>query len=542
MTDTVLIAGAGPTGLALAVHLALNDIPVHVVDAADGPATTSRALGLQPRGVEVLERLGALGDLLARSRSLLTLDYVEGGRTVLRLRAGQTVLAKPALLVSQAEVEGALRARFAALGGVIHWGTRLVDARTADDRVVARLRSDGGERTVEAGWLVGCDGAHSAVRKTAGIGFPGRQLFERMLMVDVRARWPYDRDGSTTWMDVGHVLSVTSLPDDVWRVFSEAPPDLPEALSEEEVVDRVLGEFSRRSGLAADTVSEVRWATEFRVHRRLAETYRRGRVLLAGDAAHIQSPSGGQGQNTGLGDAENLGWKLVLVSAGRADQRLLDTYEAERRPLAAKVLAATSTAVDVMLPDTRWKRVVRDRLVVPALRLGFVQRRLWLAASQLGIDYRGGPLAPGTPWWTTGPRPGDRVPDVACRRYDGVEVTLHAATAGSWVVLARDPAAHAAAAAVHLGQVTALTPVRPTRREVFLIRPDGHLAWRGRAAPEKLSAWLTQVLWPERSAVAVPATPATTTRSWTRRSTSSSNAAPRARASRPSPGARESRN
>jgi len=286
--------------------------------------------------------------------------------------------------------------------------------------VIVRLRSEGGERTVEAGWLVGCDGAHSAVRKTAGIGFPGRRLFERMLMVDVRARWPYDRDGSTTWMDVGHVLSVTSL------------PDLPEDLSEEEIVDRVLGEFSRRSGLATDTVSEVRWATEFRVHRRLAETYRRGRVLLAGDAAHIQSRSGGQGKNTGLGDAENLGWKLV-------------------------------------------------------------------------------------------------------------EVTLHAATAGSWVVPAQVPAAHAAAAAVHLGQVTALTPVRPTRREVFLIRPDGHLAWRGRAAPEKLSAWLTQVLWPEQSAVAVPATPATTTRSWTRRSTSSSNAAPRARASRPSPGARESR-
>jgi len=226
-------------------------------------------------------------------------------------------------------------------------------------------------------------------------------------------------------------------------------------------------------------------------------------MLVAGDAAHIQSPTGGQGQNTGLGDAENLGWKLVLVASGKADARLLDTYEAERRPLARAVLAATSTAVDIMLPGkNRAKRLVRDWLVMPAIRLPAVQRRLWMAASQLGINYRGGPLAAASHWWTAGPRPGDRVPDLACRQQDGTEVALHAAISGSWVVLAsghREAGRYAEAAAARLGAelVRSLVPARAGRlRDVLLIRPDGHVAWRGRAAPEKLSAWLNEVLWP----------------------------------------------
>ncbi|MER6948741.1 FAD-dependent monooxygenase [Nonomuraea sp. NPDC000554] len=504
MTDTVLIAGAGPTGLALAVHLALHDIPVRVVDAAPGPATTSRALGLQPRGVEVLERIGALGDLPQRAQSSLTMSYNEGSRTVLRFQVGQAVMDQPkqTLLISQAEVEGALRQRLRELGGEVEWHTRLVGAQQDDRGVTVTVRTgDDAEQHVQAEWLIGCDGAHSTVRKLAGIGFPGRKLFERLLMVDVRAPWPFDRNGSTTWMDAGHMLSVTALPDDTWRVFTEPPADLPDQLSESEIADRVLGDFARRSGVSLDTVAEVRWASEFRIHRRLADAYRRGRILLAGDAAHIQSPSGGQGQNTGLGDSENLGWKLVLVARGSADQRLLDTYEGERRPLARNVLRATSTAVDIMLPDNEWKRLVRDKVVLPIFRLPAVQRRVWLAASQLGISYRGGPLAPASHRWAQGPRPGDRMPDIRCRRSDGGEVMLHAAISGRWVVLAgdeRDAARHATAAATQLGAdlVIPLVPVETSAHDVLLIRPDGHIGWRGRPAPDRLAAWLNQVLWP----------------------------------------------
>ncbi|MEU7863644.1 FAD-dependent monooxygenase [Nonomuraea sp. NPDC049141] len=501
---TVLIVGAGPTGLALSIHLALHDIPVRVIDGAPAPATTSRALGLQPRGVEVLERIGALGELPQRSQSSLNMSYNEGSRTVLRFHVGQAVADQPkqALLISQADVEGTMRQRLAELGGHVEWGTRLVAARQDDAGVTATVQTaDGAEHHVETHWLIGCDGAHSTVRKLAAIGFPGRKLLERLLMVDVRAQWPWDRNGSTTWMDAGHMLSVTALPDDTWRVFTEPPSDLPDQLSEKEITDRVLSELSRRSGVDLDTVTDIRWATEFRIHRRLADAYRRGRILLAGDAAHIQSPTGGQGQNTGLGDAENLAWKLVLVARGRADQRLLDTYEGERRPLARKVLRATSAAVGIMLPHDPWKRLLRDKVVLPVVRLPAVQRRLWRAASQLGISYRGGPLAPGAHRWMPGPRPGDRMPDLTCRRLDGGRTTLHAAISGRWVVLAGDQDVarrHVEAAAALLGAdlVVGLTPVERGSSDVVLIRPDGHIGWRGRPAPDKLTAWLNQVLWP----------------------------------------------
>jgi 4,5-epoxidase len=348
--------------------------------------------------------------------------------------------------------------------------------------------------------LVGCDGAHSTVRHLAGIGFPGTQLIDRLLMVDVRADWPFDPDGSITWMDTDRMLSVTALPDRVWRVFSEPDANVPEGLTDEQITERVLGEFSRRSGVAADAAGDVLWATEFRIHRRLADTFRNGRMLLAGDAAHIQSPSGGQGQNTGLGDAENLGWKLGLVATGRADQALLDTYDAERRTLAAKVLAATSGAVDVMLPDRRWKRALRDLVVMPLFRLPVVQRRVWQLASQLNITYRHGPIA-GSAWpLSSRPRSGDRMPDIECRRADGGVGPLHSALAGRWAVVAADPNAaepFRAAVAARLGddQVVVLIAARPGA-DVFVVRPDGHVGWRGHGETGRLSAWLNQILRP----------------------------------------------
>lgn len=485
----------------------MHNLPVWLVDGAEAPATTSRALGLQPRGAEVLERIGALGDLPERSQSLLNMYYNDGPRTVLRLQVGKSAatLPKPTLLVSQAAAEESLRDRFRQLGGKVEWSTLVTGVRQHPDGVtVTVLTGDGAERQLHTGWVVGCDGAHSAVRKAAGIGFAGRELIERLLMVDVRARWPFDHNGSTTWMDTGRMLSITGLPDGVWRVFTEPPPGLPDDLSEDAITDRVLGEFAHRSGTSLDTVEEVRWASEFRIHRRLADTYRRGHVLLTGDAAHIQSPTGGQGQNTGLGDAETLAWKLALVVGGRADPQLLDSYEGERRPLARAVLTATSTAVDVMLPTSRWKRLVRDWLVMPAMRLPKVQWHLLMAASQLGITYRKGSLTPRSRWWSRRPRPGDRVPDVTCRRDDGTTGTLHASISAMWSVLAnleQDATRYADAAAPHLGtdKVQTLVAKQAKPGQVLLIRPDGHVAWRGGTrggSAEQMAAWLKKTLWP----------------------------------------------
>lgn len=508
MSEEILVVGAGPTGLALAIHLALHHVPVRVIDAAPGPATTSRALGLQSRGIEVLERIRGLGDLRQRSRSLLTMYYNDGPKTRLTLHVGRAVagLPKPTLLISQAAVEGVLRERLAELGVSVEWSTRLVDIVQTGERVTAHCLVSGAaaaeeEQAIEVAWLIGCDGAHSAVRHLAGIEFPGTQLIDRLLMIDAKADWPYDPDGSVTWMDTNRMLSVSALPDGVWRIFVEPGVEVPKNLTEDQIVEHVVAEFTRRSELPPSSITEVQWATEFRIHRRLAERYRRGRVLIAGDAAHIQSPSGGQGQNTGLGDAENLGWKLAMVAAGRADLRLLDSYEQERRPLAAKVLAATSRAVGIMLPDRHWKRMLRDLVVMPAFRIPALQRRLWQIASQLNISYRRGPLAARSSRFASRPRAGDRMPDLLCQDADGADSPVHAALDGRWAVIAADQNTadrQRAAVTALLGQdqVITLVPVTPWSGDAVLVRPDGHVGWRGKPADARLQPWVKETLWP----------------------------------------------
>jgi 4,5-epoxidase len=458
---SVLVAGAGPTGLALACGLLEAGVPVRLVDAAPGPATTSRALGVQPRGVEVLNRLGALGDLPRRGIQVTGVVVNVDGRQIARLQVGgaSTLIQRPGVMLSQAEVEGQLRRRLAELGGAVEWGHE-----------VTGLDHDG--------WIVGCDGAHSRIRKLAGIGFPGVPLIERFLVADVRADFALPRDSVTTWVGGDHMLGVFPLPgDDLWRVLTPVPedgdPDVSDLLAE-------------RAGLPA--VRRTEWLSFFRIHRRLADTYRAGRVLLAGDAAHIHSPLGGQGLNTGLGDAENLAWKLALVARGRAHDRLLDTYQTERRPVATEVLGNTSSMTRVMLGRTAVERLMRDHVVVPLMDRPFVQRRIAEASSQLLVSYRHGPLGSAHPWFGRRPRPGDRVPDLDCIRPDGSSTRLHSELRGRWAVLTGDDAA-ARVAENHLG-ADAVVTLRSS--QTLLVRPDGHLAYRGDAG--HLDRWLSETL------------------------------------------------
>ena len=216
----------------------------------------------------------------------------------------------------------------------------------------------------------------------------------------------------------------------------------------------------------------------FRIQRRLADTYRRGRVLLAGDAAHIHSPLGGQGMNTGIGDAENLAWKLALVIGGRADDSLIDTYQAERRPIAEDVLESTSGLTEIVVGESRTARFVRDRIGVPLMNRDWVQRLIAKKASQLQVSYRYGPL--GARRWRRLPglRPGDRVPD-----REGMYEKLGPA----WALLG--PQTLADVARERLGEVVALRG----EGDALLVRPDGHLAWRGTDVAG-LRAWLDGAL------------------------------------------------
>jgi 4,5-epoxidase len=501
----VLIAGAGPTGLTLACGLLANGVGARVVDRAAGPAETSRALEVERIVVHINGKLAA--------------SVRMGRRTAL--------VTRPGLVISQAEVEAELRRRVTELGGEIEWG-REVAAADQDAHGVTVGLADGDRRRV--GWLVGCDGAHSRVRRLAGIGFPGAPLAERFLLVDVHADLPLSRHTIYVWLAGDGVFGAFPLPGrDLWRLMApsaEAGPVTEEAVLAE--VARLLGE---RTNCDPSRLGDPEWVTAFRVHHRLVDTYRSGRIVLAGDAAHVHSPFGGQGMNAGIGDAENLAWKLAMVVSGTAGEALLDSYEAERRPIAAKLLKSTGAAGNLILGNHVLARLLRDRVLVPLMNTASMQRRVWEHLSQLKVSYRDGPLGARKRFAGRGPLPGDRVPDIECVRADGEHTTLHAELGNRWAlvmpgrIVSDEYAAvaakrlrdrgmitlvadhdcnlvmpgrtvsdeYAAVVAERLGDDRMMTLVadQDSDGEIMLVRPDAHLGWRGRADPDALDRWLS---------------------------------------------------
>src|SRR6266700_6676807 len=223
---SVLIVGAGPTGLALACDLRSRGIDVIIVDKAPGPATTSRAFAVQPRGTEILGRLGALGDLPERAVNVAAANLRAGGRLLFRIemRAMSGVAIPGALIIGQAEVEGQLRARLAELQREVAWGTELVAAEDREIGIKVTLRNKAGEYVVRADWLVGCDGAHSKARKLAGITFEGTAFAEKFLLADVRLDWSRPRQEPAVWLHAGGMFAAMPLPGpDVWRIMAELP-------------------------------------------------------------------------------------------------------------------------------------------------------------------------------------------------------------------------------------------------------------------------------------------------------------------------------
>ncbi|SEO98580.1 FAD-dependent monooxygenase [Amycolatopsis saalfeldensis] len=491
---TVLIVGAGPTGLTAACGLLARGVAVRVVDSASRPATSSRALGLQPRGQEVLERAGALGDLRERALDVRATGIHVDGRKVVDVGAALKPGEPRMMWIPQTEIEAQLRARLAALGGRIEWDTPLHGLTQDADQVHAEF--DGGERA-SADWVIGCDGAHSQVRKSAGIGFPGSPLPERFVLADVHAELPGPGAGIGMFLSAKGQFVVMPLPHpdgDLWRLMAPISAEQDGELSEAEILELLRRFAAERAGFTDLRVKSAEWTSMFRFNRRLGDSYRNGRILLAGDAVHIHSPLGGQGLNTGIGDAENLAFKLALVSSGRAGAALLDTYAGERRPVAESVLSATSFGTRIGFSGSSVGRRVFAALA-PALGLPPVQRLLLRATSQLDVSYRDGPLAgPAARCLPrhSGPRPGDRVPNIPTRDAEGRRAPLHNQLGTGWAVLTSGSAdSHLQEAAKRLGSddVRALSPETGALPGVFLVRPDAHLAWRGTDA-EDLGRWL----------------------------------------------------
>lgn len=492
----VVVVGAGPSGLVVSSALRAAGIDVRTVDAALAPATTSRALLLQPRGIEVLDRIGAIGNLREHAVPLSRTIFRVNGRQLAQLSwVNRTRQGPPnPIIVSQADIEASLRDRVADAGGTVEWGRRVVRVEDTGENAIVQL-SDGS--VIRAGWVIGADGAHSVVRKSAGIEFPGVPMVESVFIADVDADLDSPRDAVTFWISPMGLMAAFPLPgDNVWRLMAPAAgPDRGDRAQQDILAELEAGLAQHAGGI----IRSVGWASSFRVHRRLADSYRRGRLLLVGDAAHIHSPVGGQGLNTGIGDAENLAWKLTLVMKGRAHEDLLDSYEAERRPIAAEVLSKTADVTGLLVGGNARTQLIRDRVVVPMLNQRWVRRHVADKASQLAVTYRRGPLGVSRRLRSlaalaSGLYPGDRMPDAEYGCDDGNVVRLYSVLGPEWAFLG--PEALGAVAKARLGEVAML----PTEGDGCLVRPDGHLAWRG-SDPRLLAAWLDTALGRPRADV-----------------------------------------
>jgi 2-polyprenyl-6-methoxyphenol hydroxylase-like FAD-dependent oxidoreductase len=409
----VLIVGAGPTGLVLALWLTKLGITVRIIDKTAEPGTTSRALAVQARTLELYRQLDLADEICERAHKTPAVNlWVKGARAarVPFEDAGAGLTPYPFLQIfPQDQHELLLIERLQALGVAVERRTELVGFGEDGDVVTARLRGpDGGEETCEATYLAGCDGARSLVRETIGTGFPGGTYRQLFYVADVDADGPALDGELHVDLDEADFLALFPLAGAgrarLIGTVRDERADHPETLKFEDVSGRAIKNLQV-------SVRRVNWFSTYHVHHRVTEHFRKGRAFLLGDAAHIHSPAGGQGMNTGIGDAVNLAWKLAAVLGGRAQDHLLDSYEAERIGFARRLVATTDRAFSFATAEGPIADLVRTRvapLLIPAVA-GFEAAREYLfrTVAQFTLNYRGGPLSAGTAGRVQG---GDRLP------------------------------------------------------------------------------------------------------------------------------------
>jgi 2-polyprenyl-6-methoxyphenol hydroxylase-like FAD-dependent oxidoreductase len=413
-SDTeVLIVGAGPTGLVLALWLTQLGVRVRIVDKTSQPGTTSRALAVQARTLELYQQIGIADAVVAAGRPMGAINLWAAGEHVAHAVLGDIgagISPFPyALIFPQDEHERLLIDCLGQAGVEVERPTELVAFEEIAGRVRARLGGpDGATETCEARYIAGCDGAHSAVRQALAIGFPGGTYEHLFYVADVAARGAAINGELHAALDTNDFLAVFPLKEDgrarLIGTVRAAAERRRENLSWGDVSSRVI-EWMHIE------VEQVHWFSTYQVHHRVADRFAEGRAFLLGDAAHIHSPVGGQGMNTGIGDAANLAWKLAAVLQGRADASLLESYEPERIAFARRLVATTDqafTGVTSSGPIARRIRLNVVPLVVPMIfRFTPARRFMFRTVSQTGVNYRGGPLSEGRAGSVQG---GDRLP------------------------------------------------------------------------------------------------------------------------------------
>ncbi|HWF69800.1 MAG TPA: FAD-dependent monooxygenase [Mycobacterium sp.] len=387
MNTTVLIVGAGPTGLTMAIELARRGVDVEIVDASAEMHDDTRALGVQPRTLELFDTIGVADAAVDRGLPVGAFSVFSENKRIIHVNMNGLDTPYPfTLMLPQSQTEALLAARLAEFGVTVKRPVELTALTQDRNGVQATLRhADGRIELTECDWLVGCDGARSRVRTQLGVPFAGTAFEENFAVADLRLDWSMPHDQFLAFLNRGSFVAYFPMPSGAYRTAVGYPkgqaPEGDVSFSEiQRAVEKCSPEGAR--------VTAVNQTARFRINQRKVERHSVGRVFLAGDAAHIHSVVGAQGMNTGIQDAFNLGWKLAGVALNRAPRQLLDTYQDERAPVVNRLVKGTRTFTRLVLLGNPLATAARRNIASRVMSRPGRQHRLARAISEVDVTYR----------------------------------------------------------------------------------------------------------------------------------------------------------
>ncbi len=416
MKTDVVVVGAGPTGLALACQLIRYEVDFVMIDKGEGVTPYSKALGVHARTLEIYEQLGLAEKAVAQGTIAGKARMLERGEVLGEVElsnVGKGLSAYPFMLVlEQSRNELLMYDWLKSHGGEVHWQTELESFSQNDSSVTVQVKDSSGEtQTIEGQYLVGCDGPRSPVRNALGLGFEG-STFERLFYVaDVQIDWKFSHDALTVCLAPHGVVAFFPMPGEKrWRIVG-AFPEGHEKDASEILYEEIEARIKEEAELELD-ITRVDWFSTYKVHTRHVDKFSAGRCFVAGDAAHIHTPAGGQGMNTGIQDAYNLAWKLALVIKHAANEKILETYNEERLPNAKRLTATTDRMFNLAAGKDWFVALIRTTIFPPMakyiLSIEAVRKKFFILISQIGITYRDSSLS----MHQTGERDGDSEFDV----------------------------------------------------------------------------------------------------------------------------------